>query len=179
MEIWIIGGIIVILMVIISTKIKRSAARAFEVESIETEEFELTKPEGFLHPLREPPDFPFEAYSKEYGERSTRNIWRCRARLRISNGLVLKEIGGSAKSSESDVSVTEGDDGSVIVSGRRAEDEVEYVVDRKIIESAALDRTYELRVTTLVPYEDEFEERSRAFLDSFRLKEPPADRSSG
>ena len=57
MEILIIGSLIVALMVYASTKIKRSAAQAFEEETIETDEFYLVKPEGFLNPIGNASEF--------------------------------------------------------------------------------------------------------------------------
>ncbi len=68
MELVIPGLILVALMVYTSTKIKKNAARAYENESIETEEFSITKPNGFLHPLNDDSDYLFEAYTKEFGE---------------------------------------------------------------------------------------------------------------
>lgn len=173
MEILIIGGIVVIIMVIVSTRIKRSAAQAYEPETIETEEFSVEKPEGFLYPLREPPDFPFEAYSKLFGERSTRNIWRARARLRINEGSKLDEIAGEVAGSESVTGseISEGSEGrEARIESRRTEDETEYVVRRRIVESKANGKTYELRATMLVPYNEEYSGRIEALLDSFEVK---------
>lgn len=174
MEILIIGGIVVIVMVIVSTRIKRSAARAFEPELIEKEEFSVEKPDGFLHPLREPPDFPFEVYSKLFGERSTRNIWRARARLRISDGLKLDEIAEEVSGSETvtDSRLSEAPEGvrEARIESRRTEDEIEYLVRRKIVEAKRRGKTYELRATMLVPYDEEYSGRIEALLDSFRLK---------
>ncbi|HUF04941.1 MAG TPA: hypothetical protein VMM38_12295 [Aridibacter sp.] len=174
MEILIIGGIVVLIMVIVSTRIKRSAAQAFEPDVIETDEFSVEKPEGFLHPLREPPDFPFEAYSKLFGERSTRNIWRARARLRMSGGLKLDDIASETSESEAVTSseISEGTPGERLarIESRRTEDETEYVVRRKIVESGERGKTYELRATMLVPYDEEYSERIEALLDSFKLK---------
>lgn len=174
MEILIIGGIVVLLMVIVSTRIKRSAAQAFEPEEIESEEFALTKPEGFLHPLREPADFPFEVYSKLYGDRDTRNIWRARARLRISDGRTLDEIIRDAGESEEILEIEkdrEPDIGRVaVVASRKTDDETEYVVRRKIVESEARGKTYELRATMLVPYDEEYSGRVEALLESFTVR---------
>lgn len=174
MEILIIGGIVVIIMVIVSTRIKRSAAQAFEPELIETEEFSVEKPEGFLHPLREPPDFPFEAYSKLFGERSTRNIWRARARLRIAEGMNLDEIASEAARSETVTSsdIREDSPGERVarIESRRAEDDIEYIVRRLVVESKERGKTFELRATMLVPYDEEYSDRIKALLDSFRLK---------
>lgn len=60
------GLILVALMVYASTRIKKIAASAFDAETIETDEFVIQKPEGFLHNLNGDPKYIFEAYSKEY-----------------------------------------------------------------------------------------------------------------
>lgn len=78
-------------MVIVSTKIKRAAARAYDRETIDKEDFRLEKPNGFLYPLNSDSEFEFEAYSKNYGDKSTRNIWRARIRLRSSDGINVRK----------------------------------------------------------------------------------------
>src|SRR4030095_7816250 len=67
MELLIPGLILVALMVWVSTRIKKRAAEAFEPETIESENYSLHKPEGFLHFI-DSPDHDFEAYSKEFDE---------------------------------------------------------------------------------------------------------------
>ena len=67
MELLIPGLVLVALMVWASTRIKRSAARAFEAEHIDGEGFSIDKPEGFLQKLDDSSEFVFEAYSKEFG----------------------------------------------------------------------------------------------------------------
>lgn len=74
MELLIPGLILVALMIYASTRIKRSAARAFEAETIETDDFVIEKPEGFLNVIGGDPKFAFEAYSKEYGGEGAENI---------------------------------------------------------------------------------------------------------
>src|SRR4051794_7750972 len=68
MEILIIGLILVALMVYASTRIKRTAAAAFERETIETDTYVIQKPEGYLHKLNGDPQFLFEAYSREFSK---------------------------------------------------------------------------------------------------------------
>src|SRR5687767_8261126 len=51
MELLIPGLILVALMVYASTRIKRTAAAAFDRETVDTEDFIIQKPEGFLHNL--------------------------------------------------------------------------------------------------------------------------------
>ena len=83
MEILIPGLILVALMVFLSTKIKKSAAKAFEEEQVETDEFRLTKPAGFLWPLDDEKDgLVWSARSKELGEGINSKIRRATAEIR-------------------------------------------------------------------------------------------------
>ena len=174
----IVGLIIVATMVIVSTKIKRAAAAAYEPETVEKEDFKIEKAEGFLHPLRDEPDFPFEAYSKLYGERGTRNIWRARVRLRISDGLNFQKLIKEIKSikDEKFISQKNFDDipddqrGTIIRTEKTDEDEIDYKVLRKIIQSKNQSKTYELRTTLLEPYSDEYIGRACQMMESFEVK---------
>jgi hypothetical protein len=174
MEIFIIGGIVVALMVYVSTRIKRSAAAAFEPEFIEKEDFTVEKPEGFLFPLREPADFPFEAYSKLFGERSTRNIWRARARLRIHEGRMLDDLLSDAESGESftskEISETTSSRRELNSRSERTDDEVPFAVYRRIVECADRDKTYEFRATMLGDHEEEYAARAKEMLASLRIR---------
>jgi len=69
-------------MVYVSTRIKRSAAKAFDEEVIETDDFTVTKPEGFLIP-NEANEFAFAAYSKEFGTGDAGSIRQVAAELKI------------------------------------------------------------------------------------------------
>lgn len=66
MELLIPGLILVALMIYASTRIKRTAAAAFEAETVETNDFRIEKAEGFLNVVGGP--HLFEAYSKEFGK---------------------------------------------------------------------------------------------------------------
>src|SRR5262249_40692599 len=79
MELLIPGLILAALMAYVSTRIKRSAARAFAAETIEGDGFAIIKPEGFLHLSDENTGYAFEAYSKEFGRDSAENIRAVRA----------------------------------------------------------------------------------------------------
>jgi hypothetical protein len=74
MEILIIGLILVAVMVWASTKIKRTAAQAFDAEEIHADGFTLEKPEGFLNRVYEKHDMLFDAYSKEFGTGDDDNV---------------------------------------------------------------------------------------------------------
>ncbi len=83
MELLIPGLILVALMVYVSTRIKKAAALAYEREVIETAEFSIVKPEGFLHPVKDSPEFAFEAYSKECGHEEAGNIRQAAATVAV------------------------------------------------------------------------------------------------
>lgn len=172
----VIGLLIVVAMVIISTKIKREAATAFEFEIVEKEDFRIEKAAGFLYPLREKPDFPFEAYSKTFGERGTRNIWRARVRLRISEGLYFQKIVKEIKSSDETFisqknfdDIPEGQKGTILET-EKIDDEINYKVLRKIVQCKSNSKTYELRTTILKPYSNEFTDKSCEMMKSFVIK---------
>src|SRR5687768_9390305 len=97
MEIFIIGGAIVALMVYVSTRIKKSAAAAYDREIIETEEFRIVKPKGFMHPLRENSEFAFEAFSEDYGDGELRNFWQSNAELLVHSNKKFKDVCAEAK----------------------------------------------------------------------------------
>jgi len=67
MEILIPGLILVALMVYASTRIKKTAALAYEPETVETDDFVIHKPAGFLTVIGGDPQYLFESYSKEFG----------------------------------------------------------------------------------------------------------------
>lgn len=83
MEIWIVGGIIVALMIYASTKIKKLSAQAYEREIIETNEFSIIKPEGFLNPVES--KFAFEAYTKDFGTDEAEEIRQAHVALTIKD----------------------------------------------------------------------------------------------
>ena len=176
MEILILGGILVVIMVIVSTKIKKNAAAAFEQEFIEKEDFSIEKPAGFLYPLRDEPDFPFEAYSKLYGDKYTRNIWRARSRLRIFENTNIKDFVSKIKTgSESVESTKEFDDlpegqKGVIVRSSKTEDEIDYKILRKIVATNSNQKIYELKTTILEPYGEEFTDKTCEMMRSFVVK---------
>jgi glycerol-3-phosphate dehydrogenase len=66
MELLIPGLILVALMVWASTKIKKTAAAAYEQETVSTAEFTIVKPDGFIIPVSDESPYLFEARTKEY-----------------------------------------------------------------------------------------------------------------
>src|SRR5687767_13384680 len=86
MEILIPGLILVALMIYASTRIKKSAAMAFESETVETEAFVIVKPTGFLNVIGGDPRYAFEAYTKDFGPGSLSDIRKATAHI-AANGL--------------------------------------------------------------------------------------------
>ena len=176
MEILILGLILVAAMVIVSTKIKRASAAAYQHEAIDKDEFRLQKPEGFLYPLIAETEFEYEAYSKTYGDRGTRNIWRARTRLRVTDGLnirkIISEIKKSGETSLSEKVLNDLPDGQIgsIVRTDKEVDEVDYKVFRKIIADKSRKKTYELRSTVLCPFEEDLTDIICAMMHSFEVK---------
>lgn len=83
MEILIPGLILVALMIYASTRIKKSAARAYEPETIETDDFILQKPAGFLAVIGGDPKLAFESYSKEFGGEIAPDVRKATANVLI------------------------------------------------------------------------------------------------
>ena len=176
MEIIILGVLLVIVMVIVSTKVKKNAAKAFKPETVEKEDFRVEKPAGFLYPLNSESEFPYEAYSKTFGERATRNIWRARTRLRVSEGLNIRKLINEIKSgSETAFSekvmddLPEGQIGSIVRTDFE-NDDVEYKILRKIVGNKSTNKTYELKTTILRLFEDEYTDDICDMMRSFELR---------
>lgn len=95
MELLIPGLILVALMVWASTKIKNKAAAAFEPETIETDEFVIRKPDGFLHVVNDDSDLAFRAYSKEYGKNELNGDRQATIELTIHRDSDLNNVSSS------------------------------------------------------------------------------------
>ena len=175
MEILIIGGVLVVLMVLISTKIKKSAAQAFESEIIETENFRLVKPAGFVHPLREDSDYAFEAYSKEFGEKNERNIWQAQIYITILENLNFDSVCEDIKKEKgkivSEKFIKENADGENIflIEKEISKDDTEFFEFRKIVENRKQQKVYDLKILVLKSFRDKFIGRIEKFTDSFQL----------
>src|SRR5260370_21728636 len=91
MELLIPGLILVALMVYASTRIKKTAAVAFEPETIETDDFIIQKPDGFLNKINRDEQFEFEAYSKEFGGAGAENIRQGTAYLMVYDDISVDQ----------------------------------------------------------------------------------------
>jgi hypothetical protein len=112
MELLIPGLILVALMVYASTRIKKTAAAAFEAETVETEHFTFEKPEGLLLVLNGDPKLDAEGYSKEYGVGDEASQRQIRFKVSRSGGsspeAAAKALGSGAKVVSRTVEVVDG-----------------------------------------------------------------------
>ncbi|HEX8368918.1 MAG TPA: hypothetical protein VF604_10285 [Pyrinomonadaceae bacterium] len=148
MEILILGIILVALMAYVSTRIKKSAAQAFEKETVETEDFSLVKPEGFLSPASGNSEYAFEAYSKDFGENDA-------AEYRKATVYVRK----NPERGENLPDETE-----------RTEKGVTIQTFRKILKTNESGEIYELEISVLKDYRGQFFDKIKETLNSFSLK---------
>jgi hypothetical protein len=170
MEILIIGAIVVALMVYVSTRIKRQAAEAFEEETIDTNEFSLVKPEGYLSPVENEDFLAFYAYSKEFGEEEkAEKLYQSLIKLKILAGRSLAEIAGEIKKSlDAEIQEEKPDENTYILSGAKSEKEVEKIFYHKLV--AKNEQVYDLEVMVLTDYQEKFGEKAEKLLTSFHVK---------
>lgn len=129
MEFLIPGLALVALMVYVSTRIKKSAAAAYDTEMIETDYFTIQKPDGFIAIAEPSPPLLFDAHSKEFGEgdRQDEHLVRATVRLEVGSADAAAENLRRELSSETSQwhigqdSVIEGRDGDAFVTYRIAD----------------------------------------------------------
>ncbi|MDQ6785720.1 MAG: hypothetical protein M3033_02720 [Acidobacteriota bacterium] len=176
MEILIVGIVVVALMVFVSTRIKKSAAQAFEPEFIERDEFTINKPEGFLTPIEARDEFLFEAYSREFGEKKARNIWQARAHLSAVSGLNF--VAQCEKAKQSAVKIlservlenSSENEKIFLLESERTEETFPIIDFWKIVESNARQKTYSLQISVLAAYREIYIDRINEMINSFRLE---------
>lgn len=171
MEILIPGLLLVGFMIWASTRIKRNAAKAFEREEIETPEFSLVKPEGFLAPFDPAEGLLFSAYSKDFGRDDAERIRRATAEVSRFDATHLEDVCERAKI-DSTVILSEQ---TGIIDGRKcANIVVERLEQGVAVESfykiiAGREAVFQLVVTLLPEHKDEFQQKTDELLNSFSL----------
>ena len=174
MEILIIGGALVALMVYVSTRIKNSAASAYERETIETEKFFIVKPENFINPISEKSEFAFTAYSKDFGSDKAEEIRQAQVFLRIYGDENFNEVCRNAKHSAGKIVSEETtkivDEKICFLKSERTENEIEIETFYKIIENNKQSEVYELKISILSQYKDNYSTAVGELLESFRIK---------
>lgn len=176
MEIFIVGLVLVTMMVFVSTKIKASAARAFEPERVERAEFTIIKPRGFMTPVESKNGFEFEAYSREYGEKRMRNTRQAEAFLTVSGGLNFAAECESARAgvgkilSERVLDETASGEKVFLLEGEKTENVFPSIEFYKIVENRRLKKTFTLRATVLRDLRETYIHEINEMINGFRLK---------
>ncbi len=171
MEFLIPGLLLVGFMVWASTRIKRNAAKAFEAEQIETPEFSLSKPDGFLSIVDPPAGLLFSAYSKEFGEGDTSRVRRATAELSRLRDASLRNIAQRAKGEA--LNIVSEDTG--IIGGRKCAN----IVTRRSVDGVTLethyqivagaDSVYQLVVSILPEYKEELQPKVDQLIGSLSI----------
>jgi len=176
MEILIFGVLLVALMVFVSTKIKKSAASAYEQELFDNENFKLVKPEGFLSPIDENSKFAFEAYTKEFGKNDAdefRQAWTNLVVISDSNfEAVIENIRKTnAKILSEELLENSPDEQKIsLIETEKVEKDVVVREFYKIVESKKQHKIYQLQISVLDAYKENFSDKIREMLESFAVK---------
>jgi hypothetical protein len=176
MEILIVGVLLVALMVYASTKIKKSAASAFEREIIENENFRLVKPEGFISPIDENSEFAFEAYTKEFGKNDADELRQAQANLMVISDLSFETVIENTKKtgekilSEKLLGNAPNEQKICLLETETIEKNVAVKIFHKIVESKKRHKIYQLQISVLDAYRENYAERINEMQESFAIK---------
>ena len=170
MEIFILGSILVALMVYVSTRVKKTAAQALESERVETNEFIVVKPEGFVHPIKDNSELAFEAYTKDFGTDEAANLPRARAQVRIFSDRKLIDVRKAAQNAAGEILSGENYENATLLKTEETLAGASAYNFYKIIEGERKKLVGELKITVLKDYADEYQARVDEMLGSFWLK---------
>ena len=164
------------LLLFISSKIRNAANQAYEPERIERENFSIYKPEGYLNPVEFTEQTPFEAYTRELGERSAGRLRKSLAKLTVTDGMNFDNLRKEIKKNAQECVSTKFDENApegqriCLIETKKTEKEITTIILNKIVESRRQKKTYDLEISVLEEYRDEFEERINRMFESFTLK---------
>lgn len=168
MELLIPGLLLVGFMVWASTRIKKNAAAAFDSETIETNEFSIQKPSGFLHNLNGDPKYIFEAYSKEYSKANDKLRAGTATITRIDGETIAEVTNGIIQ----DTDVTDDETQVIdehryrIITLNKNENDAESEISYKLAEKNG--SIYKLEITAVGDAAND--QWVETFFDSFRVK---------
>jgi hypothetical protein len=166
MEILIPGLILVALMAWASTKIKKRAADAFQAELVETDDYTIRKPEGFLHVLGDV-KHDFMAYSREFGADENSRVRRATIEVDLIRDAGLQEVRQLVSKNASHVEIRSETERVCEVIAKETANQTSLSVFYKIICGDAI---YRLRFAAITEHLSEYERKIDETLDSFNLK---------
>lgn len=168
MEILIPGLILVALMVYASTKIKKRAAAAFDVEDIEAESYSIRKPEGFLHVVGSN-THEFEAYSKEFGdEAAAAHFRKATIEIDVFRDADLKDVRQQLQETTTQFAVLEDTGSSCRIETEEQANENALKGFYKLVGTP--NGVYRLRFAVLPKHMDDYLRKIDETLDSFAVK---------
>lgn len=171
MELLIPGLILVALMVYASTRIKKTAAAAFDAESIDNETFSLEKPDGFLTVLNGNPELLFESYSRVFGDEPAENIRQARIEVRrlaaSTPEKAAKGVGSEAKVNSKTTEVVN-ERKYTLVEAERIEKGIGYVDLYKMTADGG--DVVQLKITALEQTSEEIANKIQSLSSSFTVK---------
>jgi hypothetical protein len=176
MEILIVGGALVALMVYVSTRIKKSAARAYERETVETEEFSLVKSEGFIIPVNENSEYVFEARSKDYGDEEAHQFPKVSVKLKVSSDSNFETVCRNTSSIDNKITSENFpmDDSAkqkvCLLESKETESGISFDVFHKIVESSERRKIYDLKISVLQENREQYDEQMNEMIASFQVK---------
>ena len=171
MELLIPGLILVGLMVYASTRIKRTAAEAFNPETVETDDFAIEKPEGFLNVVRHDPTLAFDAYSKNFGVNGAEEFREARAEIRVFTQRGVRDVIVAIKDTAnvvSDISEIIGERKYHVLETETTEKGIGFRNLYKVAESGG--RVFELKFTVLEQGGEELTQKVEKMVGSFTVK---------
>ena len=154
-------------MVWASTKIKKTAADAFEPEFIETEAYSLQKPEGFLHVIDDP-DHEFNAYSKDFGKGDKIGTRQATIEIDVFRGQDVGAVRDSITESAESFGITVDTPALCELNTEETANESAVSAFYKIV--AADDSVFRLRFAVLPEHKDDYLRRIDDTLDSLTIK---------
>ena len=167
MELLIPGLLLVALMVWASTKIKKHAADAFEPEFIETEDYALQKPDGFLHVIGDQ-EHELRAYSKGFGTGDNNGIRQATIEIDVFPATDLRSVRDSVRKAATESEVTTQATNVIELNAEESANEMTVSAFYKIV--AAEKQIYRLRFAVLPEYLEDHRSRIEETLDSFTIK---------
>ena len=172
MELLIPGLVLVALMVWASTRIKKNAAAAFDMETVETDEFSIRKPEGFLHVLNDDSGFAFRSYSKEFGKVGNKDVRAATIEIEhhAATGLdMLKaRIEENAEQVSSFEPYLDAGERSAWIASTEIRDGGEFSVFRRLVGRQS--DMWEARGSILADHQNDMMDKIEAALESVQVK---------
>ncbi len=153
----------------ISSRVKKAARLAFESETIETDEFVIVKPEGFINPVNNESGYAFEAYSKDFGTgEDAENMNQAEIFVSVFDDKSFNAVCEEAKNTGE--ILPESDDEICLIKSEETIENVSAYKFYKIIGSENGKKVYELKISVLQDFLAEYQNRIDETLKSFQLR---------